>query len=72
MLLLQTCEEQTSENRQITMEIENIKTSAQQSLDSTTVVNEASGSLEEQVRLLIKAVGRFKLAGEINQRSADD
>lgn len=59
------CEEQTAESRQIATAVDSIKTSAQHSLDSTTVVNEATGTLEEQVRLLLKAVGRFNLADKV-------
>jgi methyl-accepting chemotaxis protein len=53
------CEEQMAESKQITVAVENIKISAQQSLNSTTVVNTATGTLEEQVGQLQKAVGRF-------------
>ena len=64
------CEEQTAESRQIATAVDSIKTSAQHSLDSTTVVNEATGTLEDQVRLLLKAVGRFNLAGEVASPAA--
>ena len=63
--VFKACEEQTTESRQIMTAVDSIKVSAQQSLDSTTVVNEATGSLEDQVRLLIKAVGRFNLEAKV-------
>ena len=69
--VFKACEEQTEESKQIEIVVENIKASAQQSLDSTTVVNEATGSLEEQVRLLLKAVGRFNLAGDTSSSASE-
>jgi methyl-accepting chemotaxis protein len=56
------CEEQMTESKQITTAVDSIKTSAQQSLNSTSIVNGAVGSLEEQVAQLQTAVGRFRFS----------
>ncbi len=56
------CEEQRTEIEQIKTAVNSIEISAQESLNSTTVVNEASGSLEAQVTQLQKAVGRFSFS----------
>jgi methyl-accepting chemotaxis protein len=56
------CEEQMAESKQITTAIDNIKTSAQQSLNSSSDVNGAVGSLEEQVTKLQTAVSRFNFS----------
>lgn len=65
------CEEQLDESRQITTAVDSIKVSAQESLDSTKVVNDATGSLEEQVNLLHKAVGLFNLEGDISPSKSE-
>jgi len=53
------CAEQRGESRQITMAVDSIRASAQQSFEATTVVHTATTSLEEQVAQLQMAVGRF-------------
>lgn len=63
------CEEQSSDSKQIVTAIDSIKESAQKSLESTAVVNNASGTLEGQVSHLQKVVGRFNLAEQSLEES---
>ena len=65
------CEEQMTESKQITTAVDSIKTSAQQSLNSTSIVNGAVGSLEEQVAQLQTAVGRFRFSEGIKSSDSE-
>ncbi len=55
------CEEQRQESQQIVDAVAGIRTSAQANLESTSVVSKASTELNEQTRLLLDAIGKFKV-----------
>ncbi len=56
------CEEQRVESQQIVDAVAGIKRSAQASLESTSVVGDASRELKVQTGLLLEGIGKFKVA----------